>query len=49
MDRARIEAIHEGFSRCMLTKIDDDPEDLHDAVNEIQKRLRNAHGLRIIK
>ena len=47
MDEDRLEVLHEGLSRYILTQIDDDPEDLHNVISEIWQRLKKTHGLRV--
>ena len=49
MDKARLEVLHEGLSRYILTQIDDDPEDLHNVIWEIRERLRKTYGLRVVE
>ena len=49
MDKAKLEVLHEGLSRYILTQIDDDPEDLHNVIREIRERLRKMYGLRIVE
>jgi len=48
MDEGRIDVIHEGLSRYILGKIDDDPEDLHSVIREISERLKRTHRLRVV-
>ena len=49
MDEDRLEVLHEGLSRYILTQIDDNPEDLHNVIREIRERLRKTYGLRVVE
>ncbi len=49
MDGGDIRVLQQGLGRYIAGIIDSDPDDLHDVIIEMWKRLRETHGLRVIK